>query len=118
MQALPHVRGERGRLIEVQLGLARAHEGAGKPDAAREGFLDAAMVARTMGASEALAEAALGVAEVASSGRDWAVARRLLADALASLPPGPPSAGARVRVEAAQRALRRTGDAPDDVEPA
>jgi DNA-binding winged helix-turn-helix (wHTH) protein len=59
-QALAHVHGERARRIELQLGVARAQARLGDQVAAREAFLDAAMLARAFGAPEALAQAAFG----------------------------------------------------------
>jgi predicted ATPase len=59
--------------LDVQMHLARARGQAGDADGAREAFLDAAMLARALGRSEALAESALGFAELspkADSRRD------------------------------------------------
>lgn len=60
-QALTFAR-EQGRRVDVQLGMARSMVLAGLKDAAREAFFDGAILARTFGRAEALAEAALGFA--------------------------------------------------------
>jgi len=87
--ALTYVRGERERRLEVQIGLARAHVGAGRAGAAREAFLDATVLARALSLPVALAEAAIGLAGLAAtsqaSSAEGALVRSLLDEALGDL---------------------------------
>jgi DNA-binding winged helix-turn-helix (wHTH) protein/DNA-binding NarL/FixJ family response regulator len=62
IRALGFARGETTRRLAAQLGLAHAHAQMGRVDEARSEFLDAAILARSLGSAEDLAEAALGFA--------------------------------------------------------
>jgi predicted ATPase/DNA-binding winged helix-turn-helix (wHTH) protein len=99
--ALGQLAREDARRVSVQIGLARSRLAAGQEAEARESFLDAAILARTFGRSEELAEAALGYASIAVSA---AVQRRaVLAQALEALdaPASPNGWRLRARVEIA-----------------
>jgi DNA-binding winged helix-turn-helix (wHTH) protein len=102
---LEHVRGERKRRVTVQLGLARASACAGDVTRAREAFLDAATLARTFGDEEALADAAIGFAEIVTAPEDE-LRRALLDEALAAISSasGDSAAQRRAQLEAASAA--------------
>ena len=70
------------RRVDVQLGLARARKAAEQHDEGRAAFLDAAILARTYGRADVLAEAALGFASLAG---DETQRRALLEQALTAI---------------------------------
>lgn len=103
-QALAQVRGDDARRTRVQLGLARARAKSGDAALAREAFLDAAILARTFAEPEALAECALGLAQI--EGTDPTQRRAALEEALAALAASSGDGAAKLKasVEAALRA--------------
>jgi DNA-binding winged helix-turn-helix (wHTH) protein len=107
-EALTYVPAERTRLVDVHLGLADACVAAGDSPAAREAFLDALTIARTIAAGSRFATAALGFAELAVSSADLAVASRCLEEArrLVSSARDAEEASLRAAVEARLRALQ------------
>jgi DNA-binding winged helix-turn-helix (wHTH) protein len=108
VQALDHLRGEKPRRLEVHLGLADAHARAGNEAVARDAYLDAAMLARTLDAPLALADAAIGFNKVARSGQ-VDLGRALIDEALAAMVEAPGDCAERL---AEIRALRAKSPPP------
>lgn len=65
LSAFAHVKGDDARRVRTSLELARALAACGQESAAREAFLDAAILARTFSMPVPLGEAALGFAAIA-----------------------------------------------------
>jgi predicted ATPase/DNA-binding winged helix-turn-helix (wHTH) protein len=102
-RALDHLRADDVRRTRAMLGLARAQAATGEPADALRTLLDAAIVARTFGRAEALADVALAHAELTVA--DPAQTRALVLEARRALA-GPPALGSeelRARMEALAR---------------
>jgi DNA-binding winged helix-turn-helix (wHTH) protein len=106
-RALALLPGEDPRRVSVQLGLAVALADAGQMGAARDAFLDAAVVAETFRRPQELAEAALGYASVSGDGAQGRVLLERSAAALTGTG-GEKTSELRGRVEAALDLARTT----------
>lgn len=83
-QALTHLAADDPRHATARLGAARAHAKDGDSDAAREAFVDGAILARTLGSADELAEAAIGFAALTNP--TTSARRSLLVEARDMLP--------------------------------
>jgi DNA-binding NarL/FixJ family response regulator len=84
IRTLGFARGETTRRLAAQLGLANSQAHTGRLEEARGGFLDAAVLARSLGSAEDLAEAALGFSS-SSHAQTSKQAADLLAEAAVAL---------------------------------